>query len=838
MIFAFLARARIHARMSTSHTMTDGAGEFESFHVEQVPGAVSARCRIVDDEASDIRHILVDGTAAFQYPLLDKHAEKLVWIQVHLCGFATQRQIAEANSFSQRSFAYWLARYRREGAAGLVDKPRPGAPRKVTDKILGRIYSLRDQRLKVREIAKALHLSGSSVEQALHARKIAAEAAAPLLFGDQDIPAVQPPPSASAARAAPEPVPPPEATDEPAFASAAPEAPEGGCLSPGGATPAPPPDTLETVPEARPDELEDRLARNRDGERILAYNGALQDAPPLFRNEEHVDFAGAFMAVVCLATDPLLDSATRRYGQFKAAFYGTRTIFLTLVLMLLLRHVRVEHLKRLRPGSLGSVLGLDRSPEAKTMRRRMTQLAERGLGAELMGDLAAARHASDTHLVYIDDHVQVYSGAKRLGKVFCNRTKQVHKGRTEQWAHGADGTALFVVESEFNETLTDMMPETIGRLCEILEVDHLDLVFDRGGYAGKFLADLKASGKCDFTVYRRGPYEDIPAEKLTFERTTIGNRAYACRPYDHDVRINLYEDVLGESGKTSRKVTGTLPLREIRLVLEDGRQVAVLTTHKRDKVSAQDIVLRPQGRWGNQENMFKYMRDNFDLDGLWSYRADPIDDESLDHPHPDRKAVEKKLAGARSKRDRIYRRYGRMLLNYGHASDPEAVERALSRANGRDRSTLDQIDEDIARLRRELDEKPLRETAQQGGFHTLWSQMRLLQNAVILSADHLERRLASLLGDDYSRSEDEGRALVAAALRTSGAVRLAPGKILVELHPQSSAHRTRAVNALCERLTAMRERYPGSARVIEFVPATAPLPPCHHRWNPRPKDAT
>ena len=578
------------------------------------------------------------------------------------------------------------------------------------------------------------------------------------------------------------------------------------------------------------------MARNRETERLLAYNGALQDAPPLFRNDEHVDFAGAFMAVVCLSSDPLLDCATRRYGQFNAAFYGIRTIFLTLVLMLLLRHVRVEHLKKLRPQSLGHVLGLDRSPEPKTMRRRLAQLAGRGLGAELMGDLAMGRHASDTHLVFIDDHVEVYSGKKRVGKVFSNRVKQVRKGRSEQWAHGADGTALLVVESEFNESMIAMMPGMIDRLRVILRVERLDLVFDRGGYSGEFLASLKESGKCDFTLYRRGPYEDIPSERLTFERTTIGERVYACRPYDHDVQINIREDVVEKTGVTRRKVTGTVSLREVRLVLEDGRQVAILTTHKRDKVSAEEVALRPQGRWGNQENMFKYMRANFDLDGLWSYRSDPVDDESLDHPHPDRKAVERELAAARRKRDGIYRRYGKTLLDRGHANDPKAVERALAKDGGR--STLEKIDEDIARLRAELGGIPERETAVEGGFHTLWTQMRLLQNTVIMSADHIERRLASLLGDDYSRREDEGRALVAAALRTSGAVRLAPGRLLVELQPQSAPHRTRAVNALCERLTAMRARYPGSARVIEFVPAPAPPPPCHHRWNPRPKDAT
>lgn len=831
----------------------------KSLHVESLPGKVSARCRSIDDKDAGIRHILIDGTVAFQYSRDDRYAEKLVWIQVYKCGFANQGEIAAANTFSKRSFGSWVARYHKEGSAGMIDRPAAGAKRKVTDPIRQRIYNLRDQRYKVQEIADCLHLGKRSVEYVLHNRAAAKQAAPMSLFDNQVTPETtsdssccaddecvpeheSQPPIRHAVGDSSSPITEPvsefDTEHEPAFANTAlgNSADNSNILErplksePATAFPA----TFELLS----DKVEDHISRNRNRERVLAHNGQLQDAPPLFHNEEHADFAGAFMAIACLASDPFLACAMQRYGQFKAAFYGTRTIFLTLLLMLMLRYNRIEHLKELCPQALGFMLGMDRSPDLKTMRRRLVELAEWGLGSELMGDLARTRHSSDTHVIYIDDHVQVYSGKRRIGKVFSNRTKQVRKGRTEQWAHSSDGIALFVIESEFNETLIDMMPEMIDRLRNILGVKRLDLVFDRGGYSGKFLAELKKSETCDFTIYRCNPYDDIPTEKLTFERTTIGKQVYICKPYDHDVEINIYDDVTSKSGKTRRMVTGTVTLREIRVVLEDHKQQAILTSHTREKVSAEDIIRRPQGRWGNQENEFKYMRENYNFDGLWSYRTELITDKNQNHPHPDYKAIEKELAVARKQRKKIHQRYGNMLLGNGATSDSEAVKRTIEKFKKQDRSKLKELEKKISLLSHKRDETPERETAEEGKFHTLWSQVRLLQNTITFTANHIEKRLASLLGDDYSRKAEEARALVATALHTSGAVHLAPGKLLVELQPQSSAQRTRAVNAICERLTALQARYPGSARVIEFIPTPVAPPPQHHRWNPRPKEAT
>jgi hypothetical protein len=64
------------------------------------------------------------------------------------------------------------------------------------------------------------------------------------------------------------------------------------------------------------------------------------------------------------------------YGEIGPAFYGLRTSLLTLLLMALLRIKRPEHLKERDPAALGRLLGLDRAPEVKTLRRRLTPASQ------------------------------------------------------------------------------------------------------------------------------------------------------------------------------------------------------------------------------------------------------------------------------------------------------------------------------------------------------------------------------------------------------------------------------------------------------------------------------
>jgi len=65
-------------------------------------------------------------------------------------------------------------------------------------------------------------------------------------------------------------------------------------------------------------------------------------------------------------------------------------MLVVLVFMALLREARAEGATRIPPEALGRVLGLDRAPEVKTIRRKLAEVAAAGKAGELQ--LALARH--------------------------------------------------------------------------------------------------------------------------------------------------------------------------------------------------------------------------------------------------------------------------------------------------------------------------------------------------------------------------------------------------------------------------------------------------------------
>jgi transposase len=132
---------------------------------------------------------------------------------------------------------------------------------------------------------------------------------------------------------------------------------------------------------------------DRRWDRLFAYLGLIDDAVPLFRDGSHVAGAGVLLALPALVGSGVFTVARQVYGSIGPAFYGLRTTILTLLLMALLRIKRPEALKEHSPPELGRVLGLDRAPEVKTLRRKLTRLAHLG-GADALGGLLAQRRVA------------------------------------------------------------------------------------------------------------------------------------------------------------------------------------------------------------------------------------------------------------------------------------------------------------------------------------------------------------------------------------------------------------------------------------------------------------
>ena len=163
----------------------------------------------------------------------------------------------------------------------------------------------------------------------------------------------------------------------------------------------------------------------RHAERALARIGQLTEAAPRFVAAEAVRYGGALLALPALLTLGVLEAGEQTYGALKKAFYGLRATLLILAFMALLRLRTPEQRQGHPPGELGMLLGLDRAPEVKTLRRKLWELAARRQATRFSQRLAerwVREQADALGWLYIDGHVRPYYGtAHRLPAAWVAR---------------------------------------------------------------------------------------------------------------------------------------------------------------------------------------------------------------------------------------------------------------------------------------------------------------------------------------------------------------------------------------------------------------------------------
>src|SRR5271169_3360532 len=251
----------------------------------------------------------------------------------------------------------------------------------------------------------------------------------------------------------------------------------------------------------------DRDASDRTFDRQLAHLGLLDDAAPLFREGTSVPGVGVLFALPCLVESGLFRISRKLYGEIGPAFYGLRTTLLTLLLMALLRIKRPEHLKERDPAAFGRLLGLDRAPEVKTLRRRLTRLAAHHCAEQLGAELARLRVDQRGHLMgflYVDGHVRAYHGQRAISsKAYVARRHLAMPACTDYWINDRTGDPLLVITGEVDAALTKTLPRLLREVRELVGERRVTIVFDRGGWSPK-LFDTMIKDGFDLLTYRKG----------------------------------------------------------------------------------------------------------------------------------------------------------------------------------------------------------------------------------------------------------------------------------------------------------------------------------------------
>jgi hypothetical protein len=96
------------------------------------------------------------------------------------------------------------------------------------------------------------------------------------------------------------------------------------------------------------------------------------------------------------------------------------------------------------------------------------------------------------------------------------------------------------------------------------------------------------------------------------------------------------------------------------------------------------------------------------------------------------------------------------------------------------------------------------------------AESRLLGNLVKCAAYRAEGALARMVGEVWRGVNGNQRGIVDGFMKTAGALRVEPNRLRIILQPQSTPTRTRILEHLCRRVSALDVVYPGATLRLSF----------------------
>ena len=549
------------------------------------------------------------------------------------------------------------------------------------------------------------------------------------------------------------------------------------------------------------------IGAKREADRFLASNGKLVEAAPCFCANEGVRHAGVLLALPVLANLGFLQAGRKVYGALQKGFYGLQAVLLTLTFMAFLRIKTPEQLKGRSPGELGIILGLDRCPEVKTLRRKLKEMGVCNRAGDFISFLTKRwtdRDRGTIGFIYIDGHVRPYNGRKyKLPNTHVARRRLCMPATTDFWVNDTNCEPLFFVTAEANNSLLSMLDNEVIPELRVLagEGNRVTLIFDREGWSPDSFEKWFKAG-FDVITYRKGKYDPWPENCFMEVESKVGGKT---------VKYLL--------GERSVKIRKNFWMREVRRLCDDGHQTSVMTT--RQDLNFEQIAWRMFSRW-NQENFFRYMREEYALDHLVTNEAEQADVERL-VPNPEKKEKKKAIAKLKRQLEKLKKEYGDKALQNDETRRPTI--RGFNIANPGYKKKIISLEQQIEKAQKDLkpipDKIPVKQLLAEHEIFRLETERKMLTDAVKMACYRAETSLLNLLGPHFARKKDEGRAFLKNVFQQPADI--IPdddqGILNVEFHTMSNPRSNRALKELCETMNEQSYIYPGTKMKLLFKAA-------------------
>jgi hypothetical protein len=555
--------------------------------------------------------------------------------------------------------------------------------------------------------------------------------------------------------------------------------------------------------------------------RVMASIGELPGGAPLkFAACDDVGLGGVLTALPALLACGLLRHSAK-YFHLPQGYYTLSNIFLLLGFMPLNRVNCIEQLRRCAPGEWGKVLGLDRSPVAETLRKKLKYItkskeAVENWAADLAKDWMEAESLEQSAgglLYLVDGHVRVYHGSRtKLPKHYVARQRLCLRATTDYWVNQPDGTPVFKINQAVDPGLIEVLrKEIVPRLErdipnqpseEQLEADpylaRFTIVFDREGYSPALFKELWEEKRIACQTYRKGAYKDWPLEEFRQTEVRLKNGRV--------VRWKLVERGVLLGSKKEQEVW----VREVRKLSDRGHQSAVLGTNF--KLSMEDVACRQFGRW-SQENFFRYGVQSMDLDRLIEYQLAEIPD-TVEVVNPQWRELDGQVRKKAAELAKKKAEFGALTLNGDiEVGTPEQFLARKSELQAEIVTGQQELD----RLKRKRREQPrkvaLGELPEEQRFDSLCHRSKHFIDTIKIVAYRAETAVAQVLAEKmHVDHRDEARGLARQIFKTEANLRPDPqaGTLTVQIHGLSTPRDDTALEHLCAELNATETIYPGT----------------------------
>jgi hypothetical protein len=386
-----------------------------------------------------------------------------------------------------------------------------------------------------------------------------------------------------------------------------------------------------------------------------------------------------------------------------------------------------------------------------------------------------------------------------------SRQKLCLPGITEFWINNAHGLPYFFITGEVNEKLQDIIENNIvdeltkftqGKISDLaLQTDEqlarYTLVFDREASSPQFFNRLWKKFRVAIITYKKNVKDKWNEQEFKpFQiETEVETTMYLC---EKEIEMD------------------GVKMREIRKLNESGHQTSIVTTNY--KLPTLLIALYMFARW-TQENFFKYMRQEYDIDRIIQYGVDQID--------PNTKVVNREysnLTQALKKiREKKARKQARLFILKeenikGELEQTGAIfKKQLEITN--ELKLIETKEQELIDKRKQQPYKiSISQMPEDKRYNKLKVESKHVQNIIKMICYRADTAFANLLDDDYKRKEDEKRALVKTIIFTRADLYpdYQTNTLTVSLYALATPRDNKAAEKICQTLNETQTIYPGS----------------------------